>query len=138
MNIKKLEQATKILEKIKLIDREIIEIDKLAIMILNNETKISLELNVENLIKSEENKDLVSFEEDSSHIDMSRYYKLEIPSSMKRLLGSYQSEPKKQGNTFTQTLSDKLTLQILGTILCEKNNIKDNLIKKLVGFGFSI
>jgi hypothetical protein len=141
MNINKLEKATKILEKIKLIDAEIIEIDKLAHIILNNETNIQLAINVENLTKAKEAKEKVSFDEDGSMtiedkaIDAFRnsFYPAD---RFKIYMDGVRT--KKSDRNFSQPLSDKLTLQILGVLLCEKNAIKDSLMKKLVGFGFSI
>ena len=142
MNINKLEKATKILEQIKVIDAEIIEIDKLAIIILNNETNIQLALNVENLTKAKEAKEKVSFDEDGSmsilRSAMDEYRNTFLPLNMLKYSGVDYAKPKFRDRNFSQPLSDKLTLQILGVLLCEKNAIKDGLIKKLVGFGFSI
>jgi len=141
MNINKLEKATKILEQIKAIDAEIIEIDKLAIIILNNETNIQLALNVENLTKAKEAKEKVTFDEDGSmsisERAMDEYRNLYFPSDRIKMMLNGMN-PKTSDRNFSQPLSDKLTLQILGVLLCEKNAIKDSLIKKLVGFGFSI
>ncbi len=123
MELKQLKIASKLLGKIEAIDKEIIEIDKIALLILNNETKINFDLGVENL---SENKD--SGETKDS---LNPFKDLEA----RMIMMPWFSQPEKPKNKNTLSISDKindkLALQILGVILCEKNKERDFLIKKI-------
>ena len=137
MDFKKLEKATKKLEKLKELDKEIIEIDKMAISILNNETKISFDLNVENITKKQDEESKVTIDEDGSlsvykkmHEEMSRYLMWGIR------IGESSEKKKENVNTLSKSINDKIALQILGVLLCEKNSERNALIKELNLLGF--
>lgn len=128
MDLKQLKIASKLLEKLEVIDKEIIEIDKIALSILNNETKINFNLKVENLSK---NKDSEETKDSSNHLlkDLQRMtWPVQIPT-----WALNQPETLKNQNTLSisNKIDDKLALQILGVILCEKNKERDVLIEKI-------
>lgn len=138
MDFKKLEKATKKLEKLKELDKEIIEIDKMAISILNNETKISFDLNVENITKKQDEESKGTIDEDGS---LSVYKKMHEEMSRSLMWGiriRESSEKKKENvNTLSKSINDKIALQILGVLLCEKNSERNSLIKELNLLGFA-
>ena len=68
MNIKKLEKATKIYEQIKILDAQISELEKFAMLVANGEIKSSFELKIEDLGKQKEDAEKVGFDEDGSLI----------------------------------------------------------------------
>ena len=128
MDLKQLKIASKLLEKLEVIDKEIIEIDKIALSILNNETKINFNLKVENLSK---NKDSEETKDSSNRLlkDLQRMtWPVQIPT-----WALNQPETLKNQNTLSisNKIDDKLALQILGVILCEKNKERHVLIQKI-------
>ncbi len=66
MEIKKLSKAARLLDQIKALDNEIIELDKIALIVVNDRTEINLNLSVKNLTKEDEDKIRVSFDTDGS------------------------------------------------------------------------
>ena len=128
MDLKQLKIASKLLEKLEAIDKEIIEIDKMALSILNNETKINFDLKVENL---SENKDSEQAKDSSSPLnDLEKRMMMAIQIPTWALS---QPEIPKNKNTLSisDKIDDKLALQILGVILCEKNKERHVLIQKI-------
>ena len=69
MNIKTLEKASKIIEQIKKLDAEIIELDKYAMKLINSNSEINLTLSFD---KENNESDKVNFDEDGSLINMPR------------------------------------------------------------------
>ena len=145
MNLKKLEKATKILEKIKVLDAEIIQIDKFAILVASGETKINIDLKCENHRKKEDEANKVKFDEDGSIVrsshdgDATQYY---FPngaffSGFLQQLKLPSNEPKNE-TSIKQELSDTATLSILGVILCEKQEARRKLIESIKQMGFTV
>ncbi len=66
MDFKKLEKAAKLYEQIKQLDAEIIEIDKFALTVANNETESCFELRCKDLTKQKEKENKLEFDEDGS------------------------------------------------------------------------
>jgi hypothetical protein len=131
MNLKKLEKAAKIYEKIKELDAQIIEIDKFAMMAANQEIKASFELKIENLTKEKEDVPKVGFDGDGS-----------LQFSYDRMMRSmmmptfiYGQTPQKKDNEYLlkQNLSENNTLNILGILLYEKQSIRNALLSQLEG-----
>jgi len=141
MNLKKLQKATKILEEVKLLDAQIIELDRFAMLVVSGDTKCSFALTIENAPKEEVEK--VGFDEDGSlKMGGAESY---IEQMMKRY--SYQpllwgSSPTPSAATNTQTLNHKLeesgALSILGILLGEKQVRRDKLLNQLKDFGFNL
>lgn len=128
MDLKQLKTALKLLEKLEDIDKEIIEIDKMALSILNNETKINFDLKVENL---SENKDSEQSKDSSSplnDLEKRMMMAIQIPTWA---LSQLETPKNKNTLSISNRIDDKLALQILGVILCEKNKERDFLIKKI-------
>lgn len=138
MKIKQLEKATKIFEKIKKLDKEITEFDKLALLIVNNKTNISFELNIETL---KDNEETMKFGIDG---DGSLTYKLDY--TIKDFLpwatrfsamdiGAISNISKKNANSLKSMLSETPTLQILGILLGEKQRERESLLLQLKSYG---
>jgi len=66
MDFKKLEKAAKLYEQIKQLDADIIEIDKFALTVANNETESFFELRCKDLTKQKEKENKLEFDEDGS------------------------------------------------------------------------
>ena len=136
MNYNKLEKATAVLTKIKAIDAEIIELDKFAMMIANGEIKSSFDLKLKDLKKSEETEKKKVLSEDGSlntgeEVNGFKFY---MP-SMFSSLGDKEEKKDPNTHTLSHDLSDTAVLQIMGVMLCEKHDRRNNLIRQLQSYG---
>jgi len=145
MSIKKLEKATKILEKIKILDAEIIEIDKFAMFAANDEIKASFELKIDNIGKKKEDENKVEFDSDGSlksgatdfYAEMIRKYTSPLSFPFLTPMGNSTSD-KKNEYALRADISENTTLNILGLLLCDKQRKRDLLIGELAKYGFQI
>lgn len=137
MKIKELEKATGMLQDVKILDNEIIEIEKMAMLIANNDTESMFTLQVWDKDKEQEEKNKASFDEDGS---------LQVPGSsfadylMSGMLPfvTPKFDKNEHISTIKYDLSINASMQILGVLLWEKQNKRQNLIKKLNKYGINI
>lgn len=66
MKLEHLEQATIIYNDIKELDKEIIAIDRIAMLVANGEIKSTLELKIEDIEKQNDDSQKISIDEDGS------------------------------------------------------------------------
>lgn len=136
MKIKDLEKATKVLDQIKILDSEIIEIDKLALLIADGSNVITIELKVQTL--DEAKKEVL--DSDGSLIDHNRTRSHEFFGG---ILGHYRSicepiKPPAPLHLLRKELNESSALHILGLLLREKQFIRISLIEKIKKLGFKI
>lgn len=136
MKIKNLEKATKILEQIKVLDAEIIEIDKIALLVADGGNTLSLELKVQPNNPNEKKEILDS---DGSLIDHNK--PIGYDGLFGGILGHYRSmcepiKPFTPHHILKKELNESSTLHILGLLLREKQFIRFSLIEKLEKLGF--
>ena len=142
MKIKQLEKATKVFEKIQKLDKEINELDKLALLIVNNKTDISFELKIENC---NDNEATPQVEIDS---DGSLSFKVDFdprtsivpwPLRFSRMdFGTISNTPNKNTKSLKNKLTETPTLQILGVLLDEKQRERQSLLMQLKSYGVAI
>lgn len=134
MNLRNLEQATAVLAKIKVLDAEIIELDKFAMMIANGEIKSSFDLKLLDLEKQEKEENKQVLDEDGSIIKMK--YSDFLPLTFNWSAGA-SSVPAKNPNehTLSNDLSELVALQVMGVMLCDKQEKRTKLIKQLNSYG---
>lgn len=142
MDFKKLKKATQLLQELEIIDKEIIEIDKMALSIVTNETKIEFDLKVENISKTKKDNALVTIDEDGSLVIPKQETENSVPSFLRIMLTGASLEKSssiknKNNISISKQIDDKIALQILGVILSEKNTERENIIKKLNRLGVS-
>jgi len=143
MDLNKLEKAAKVLIKIKELDKEIIEIERIAMMVVNSETKSNLELRVTSLEPEPEKKTHVLDEDGSLKNEIGsawdRINEL-MMSSLSAPLVNYSplGQKSKNHSVLEHELSERLTMQILGIILAEKQAIRQGLINKIEHLGIKI
>jgi hypothetical protein len=138
MNITKLEKASKLIERMKEVDQEVIALEKLADQIANKRSEIKLTLNVVDLEKKEKGEG-VQFDEDGSII------KPHTVASIPYVLwgfgsgaGGNTSEKKEEkGEKFKQDISDTVALNIIGVLMFEKLEIRKAIFKQLEKLGVS-
>lgn len=143
MNIKKLEKAYKVIERIKILDNDIIQIEKVAMSTANNTASSSFKLFVKNIGETDNKENIL--EEDGSLKKGS----LEFGVSPFSLWGSMFSFPrmgsegketkdKKDTTVLGYELSETATLKILAILLLEKQQLREELLKELEKFGLKI
>jgi hypothetical protein len=144
MNVKQLQKASRILEKIKMLDEEIIQIDKQALLIANGEVKIELSLKVKDLAKERKEAEKVQFDEDGSLIQGGGFYEMMRRSMGSGIMPAYQisfggSDPKNEVKAESfETITERASLQILGVLLGEKQSKRLELISQLEKVGVEI
>lgn len=140
MNITKLEKATKIYEQIKILDSQIIQIDKFAMLVANGEIKSSFELKIEDIGKKKEDEEKISFDEDGSLIKG-------VPNSSRSIFSAWgfvipfsSNEIKVNENEYflKNELSINATMSILGVLLYEKQAQRQLLLNDLEKIGIDI
>jgi hypothetical protein len=146
MNLKKLEKATKILEQIKKLDAEILELDRFAIKVANRDTDCNVSISL--VDKSPEVKREHIFGEygflkpeytgEQEKPKESSMY--DIMHSLRMGWFGQQASIKHVVVTdcLQHKLSDKETLQILGILLGNKHDARALLIKALNQMGVEI
>ena len=137
MDIKRLEKATKIYEQIKLLDAEIIEIDRFAMLIANGEIKSSFELKVDDIGSKKEDENKVRFDSDGSIINTQQMqtmmYNSIFPSWFQQIDNS--TIKNKNEHSLKYPISDHTTMSILGILLCEKQSKRKSLLNDLEQLG---
>lgn len=128
MDLKQLKKASVLLEKIEVIDKEIIEIDKMALSILNNETKINFDLKVENLPKNKDSEQASDPSNPFKDLEERIIMAIQIPTWK---LSKPEIQKNKNILSISDKIEDKLALQILGLFLHEKNKERNLLIEKI-------
>ena len=133
MDIKKFEKAQKAYLKIKELDKQIIEIENLAMQIANGENSVSFEFKLTDLNPKEEK---VKFDEDGS------IYQFGIPEFMAHhrifpVFGGAKPE-NDQTKKYNIDISINASLQILGVLLHEKQINRTALLNQLNEIGVSI
>lgn len=141
MNAKKLEKASKIFADIGVIDKEIIELEKYAAMVADGKVKTTMTLSFEKDKEAEPNK--VGFDEGGSLIveeqnSVSWLVKQYSTFGLGGFIRSSQSEKTGVKENLNQSINEYTTLNILGFLLCEKNQKRTSLITKLQNLGVNI
>lgn len=135
--IKQLERAAKLYKEIKVIDAQIIELDKWAIKIANEGFKISIDISFEERQKQKE----VSFDLDGSLIFDRQ---ADAPSMFTSIFQSFMpygyngQEKKKDENSIKKVISESTCLIILGGMLSELMDNKHNIINELKKIGIEL
>lgn len=142
MKLTQLEKAQKLYARVKELDGEIIEVEKLAQLISSKKTSIKLSLKVNDLEKVNDS-DKVTLDEDGS-----LKYGSEASSMASRMFGLWMPSPfgsctdiaKKDApdSQFKSEISDSVCLGILGVLLASKMEARELAIKALNKIGVQI
>lgn len=129
MELKKIERATKIVERIKEIDIQISDIEKMAVKVAEGNSDNNFVLN---LLLPDKSEDKVQFDEDGS---IMRNNPNTMGGIMGMIFGAINGEPatKKHGDSISlsQPLTDIAILQILAVIISERQTERKKLIDKI-------
>lgn len=143
MDIKQIELVTEVCSKIKKLDSEITAIDDIAMLIANNEVKLSFKLKVDDFTKRKEDDEKISFDADGSIVRKKdsdsthqRFGISAFPSMFAKYMTEESSKVKDENvKILKQELSAISTMNILGIILSEKQNRRSKLINTLNKLG---
>jgi hypothetical protein len=135
MNIKQLEKATRIIEQVKALDKEIIDIDRQALLVANGEVKIELNIDVTDLAKKREEEEAVKFDEDGSLLSGEEFKGI-LRYAVTFHMGRPKDEKKKKG--YGAEISETAALQIFGILLYEKQTRRTQLLQKLERIGVDL
>ena len=141
-HIKKLEQAALIFQKIQILDAEIIEIDKFAILASDYPTECSVELKMKPNTKEGKEKVLdsdgsliIPREVGNSYDSFGDYRSLF--SFMPSMLGQASTQPSNL-TTLNKSVSDSILLGICGVLIAEKRGQRAEYIQELKELGFHL
>lgn len=129
MTIKKLESATKIMQQIKMLDNDIIQIDKLAMLIANENVNCSFTLNVEDLKPVFDAVPLKMEEQRPSQYEIYMEF-----FNSKRLV----SVPVKNISSYSSEANENTALHLLGVLLMDKQNRRTVLLNQLTKYGVQL
>jgi hypothetical protein len=137
MNITKLEKASKLIERMKEVDQEVIALENLADQIANKRSEIKLTLNVVDLEKKEKGEG-VQFDENWSIVKLNNYGISPFGLSwMPAGLMPSTNTAESKGEKFKQDISDTAALNIIGVLMFEKLEIRKAIFKQLEKIGVS-
>lgn len=137
MDIKQFEKAKRIYEKIAILDKEITELDKYAMLLANEDGEVSFEMNFKQEAEEVQPLDIESAEDIrdiSSRVDswMRDYMTNHL------FWNTSSSKPKYKEDKLRETISTISALKILGILLHEKRTKRDDLINSLKKIGVFI
>jgi hypothetical protein len=141
MDKKQLIKCNKALRKIEKLDSEIINIEKITMLVSNGEFESSFELKIRDLSRKDRKQQESLFDGDGSlNFDNTPYGLL---ASLSKLYGcsSYQLQAKKEEKfdfTLKPTLSESSILRILGILLAELQYERESLLNELQRHGIKI
>lgn len=134
MDIKSVEKIYNKVAAVKKLDQEIIEIDRLALLIANGNVGVNLSLAIEDFDKAAKLE-----AENGSKVNKGLIGGLQFTTLYWTFGGSEPKPPKNEAITeYKQIVSPEVTLQILGTLLGDKVTKRAELIRQLQELGLKI
>ena len=130
MNLKKLEKATKIVSKIKTIDSQLQQIEKLALQVVNNEVKIEQVLKITKLKQEEEETKAPASQEEAVKMIFSKLMSNRPIFSDGVMIMRSEAPDNNKTENFHNNISNKLALQILAVFIEERNAERKKLVNQ--------
>ena len=130
MNLKKLEKATKIVSKIKTIDSQLQQIEKLALQVVNNEVKIEQVLKITKLKQEEEETKAPESQEEAVKMIFSKLMSNRPIFSDGVMIMRSEAPDNNKTENFHNNISNKLALQILAVFIEERNAERKKLVNQ--------
>lgn len=148
MNIKQLERSQKMYSDLKILDAEIIEIEKVAILIANGNAEVNLSLNVKDTTQNKEEIAEVEFDEGTPlrsslggfSVNMGIITSWRTGESMfEKIYGKKAIEKENtSGTNLKACLCENLSLNVLAILLYDKQDRREKLIRNLKRIGVTI
>lgn len=128
MDLKSLEKASKIIAKVKQIDKEIIELDKFAAALVNGDVRAEFSLSfTDNKPKEEKPKEP---ESDFHHGGFSGL--------ILNWCNGEPSKPTRHKHTITSDTTESVTLNLLAVLLADKYDKRTALLNQIKKLGIQI
>lgn len=136
MNLKQLGNSQKMYTDIKALDAEIVEIEKVAMLIADGKAVVKLTMDVTDTSKKPE----VKKEDSDYESEVKRYQSFFTGGLLYPLTGSGspKEEQKKPDNQLKSELSDNLSLNVLAVLLYDKQQKRLALLNKLKRIGVTL
>ena len=129
MSYQKLEQAAGLFFKLQQLDKQIAEIEKVAMLAADGESEVNLSLSILSTVemKNPEPDDTDEYFQGGIPKELMEHFERNgmAPPTIKYL------KPQQVPKAFYNTLSDTVTLQILGMLMYEKNMLRKEIIEKI-------
>ena len=136
IKIKDISKIQEIYNAIKSLDSEIIELEKLGMMVASEKTKSTVSISVENLSPIKKTKD------DILDVDGSlKTNKQEVPGLFSLVWGFGEPSSKNENKVLSQfntCMNESETMLLIGTIISFKNEMRKRLLAKLQAYGIKI
>lgn len=135
MNFKQLDMAARIYDQIKALDAEIIEIDRIALLVANGDTQSSFELKIE---------DIGGRNEEDGNVQSDQWGPIfaiqlrPIEDWLNSLNGHRFSGHPYRNNILKNQLSESSTMRILGVLLGDKQSKREALLDQLEAIGVAV
>lgn len=142
LKVKTIERIKAIYDSVKTLDGEIIELEKLGLLIADKKTEIKLNLSVNDLEAEKKEKSKAIFDEDGSLIsgprpDYGIHPLLGIPMPMMFRTDSFKNIAQaSDAPSIYWQIPDKTAPMILGVLLSQKQEERNNLLESLKKYGF--
>ena len=128
MSYQKLQQAAELYVKLQQLDEQIAGLEKVAMLAADGESEVSLNLSI---LPTAEMRNPDPEETDE-------YFQGRIPTALMNHFANYGMSVPKYGQvktkapvSFFQSLSDVVTLQILGMLMYEKKMLRKEIVEKI-------
>lgn len=131
MHIKQLKKSSELLQRLEVLDHEIIQIEQFAMKVKDRSLAAKLTISYDKPKES-----AVRFDEDGSIIpeDGSQSFHF---SYMSGILNAYAPKPKDK-ESFELTINEVITLQVLGVIVAHKEGERMAILSQLQGLGVTV
>lgn len=145
MELKHADKVLKIVDNVKKLDKDIIQLEALAMQAANGESEVSVKFDVIDLVKKGDADNKVEFDEDGSIItpNTDSPYRMTLNLLGGWTFGGCESEKKnkadKSKTSFKEEkLKDVIAMQLFGLLLHYKQAERETLIKSLKRYGVKI
>jgi hypothetical protein len=140
LNINQIEKIKKIYERVKSLDENIGELEKLAILVSDKQTEINVTLSVKDMGAMKKETTKVKFDEDGSIVTGGRISGLSwiLDWNDRTCKKEDEEETDKYTSSISWAVSDKSAFRLMGMLMQEKKQERDILLKKLQSYGFKI
>jgi hypothetical protein len=143
MDKKQLIKCNKALRQVEQLDSEIINIEKIAMLVSDGKFESSFELKIRDLSRKDKEKQESLFDKDRSLKSGNIPYEISLPLSFFCMGLPYQQKTQEQeGKKFdfilNPALSESLILRILGLMLTELQQERETLLNELQKHGIKV
>lgn len=131
MHIKQLKESNELLQRLEVLDQEIIQIEQFALKV--QDKSLAAKLNISYDMPKEA---IVRFDEDGSIIPDHRPQRSHF-FDLSSIINAYAPKPKEK-ESFELTINEVITLQVLGVIVAHKEGERMVILSQMQGMGITV